>query len=620
MKLRGAGWLVGTAVTITALGSVAACDDSDASSSGFGFDSGAINLPDGAGGSDAATPKDDGSVSLDAGADSGDAGPMPAQCNDGKLDLGETCDPLDKCPTDCPADGCNLRSLENGGTCAAVCTTVAVQTQCQNADGCCPSICSIANDSDCTALCGNGVKEAGEKCDGADCPTDCPPIGCQLRTLSNAGTCQAECVDSATKITQCGVAADGGSGSDQCCPTGCTSGTDPDCAAGACGNGVVDPPGETCDTGIRGSCPSTCAAQGCNLFKLDNAGTCQAACVANGTIDQCINGDGCCAKGCNNTNDSDCPAVCGNGVTEPPGETCDANCPTACPQQGCQLFTLQNQGTCTAKCAVSGTQTACVNADGCCPAGCNNANDSDCPVSAPTCGNGKLDLGETCDNSSSSPCPTCNTGVTCVGTTGSAATCDLRCDQPIGTCSGKASDACCPYATKGGADCNSSDDADCHGTAWKSVSLTSSIAFKLAGDCVTIPITNIEAGGAYDVTTCSPDGGAVGDVVIKSVVGSSIIIAPASAPTTQSTTASSSIDYGGNDNCLDSKWAVPYRAGFTCNNKDGKPTMACVAEGPGGFVARNASDLSVTLCAVGGSASVPFTVFYNAAAAPAIKF
>jgi hypothetical protein len=48
--------------------------------------------------------------------------------------------------------------------------------------------------------------------------------------------------------------------------------------------------------------------------------------------------------------------------------------------------------------------------------------------------------------------------------------------------------------------------------------------------------------------------------------------------------------------------------------------MACVAEGTGGFVARNASDLTVTLCAVGGSATVPFTVFYNAASTPAIKF
>lgn len=602
MNLRGAGWLVGSAVTILALGSVAACDDGDPASTTQ--TDGGITLPDSGGAS--TPPADGGSSGQDSGSDAGQDANVPAQCNDGKVDLGETCDPLDKCPTECAPVGCNLRALENGGTCAAVCTTVAVQTQCQNGDGCCPTDCSIANDNDCGAVCGNGVKEAGEKCDGADCPTVCPPIGCMVRKLINGGTCTAECVDATTPITTCGAVADGGGASDNCCPGTCNAANDPDCAAGACGNNTVDP-GEKCDTGIAGSCPTTCPAQACNLFKLSGAGTCQAECTANGTIDQCINNDGCCAPGCNNTNDSDCAPVCGNGVIESPTETCDTNCPTSCPAQGCQLYSLQNGGTCTAKCVAAGTQAACANGDGCCPSGCTSANDNDCAAEPPKCGNGVLDPNETCDNSSPTPCPVCNTNVTCMGTTGSAATCDLRCDQPIGKCSSKLVDACCPFAAKDGSDCSASSDADCNGDSWKSVSIKEPVLIK-DGDCVVVTIENIEAGGAYDVTTCSPDPVAIGDVYIKSVLGvANISIGLPPRP----------IQYGSNEDCLE-KYALPLRAGFTCDNKDGKPTMACVAEGTGGFIAKNAYDLQVAICAQKGEATVPFTIFYNSKLEPKI--
>lgn len=46
-------------------------------------------------------------------------------------------------------------------------------------------------------VCGNGVQEVGEKCDGASCPTSCPDSGnvCMVNTLmGSTATCDAECV------------------------------------------------------------------------------------------------------------------------------------------------------------------------------------------------------------------------------------------------------------------------------------------------------------------------------------------------------------------------------------------------------------------------------------------
>src|SRR5262249_29871918 len=138
---------------------------------------------------------------------------------------------------------------------AAACTAACVDDTgnvidaCMSGDQCCASGCTKATDDDCNCKCGNGVTEVAcsETCDGADCPTACPPVGCQLRMLQGtAAACTAKCVNAADSIKDC-VNGDG------CCAAGCNANTDSDCKP-TCGNSAVEM-GETCDP------PSACQTQ-----------------------------------------------------------------------------------------------------------------------------------------------------------------------------------------------------------------------------------------------------------------------------------------------------------------------------------------------------------------------
>jgi hypothetical protein len=149
-----------------------------------------------------------------------------AVCGDGQVGAGETCDGAD-CPTSCPAAACVTSTLVGGAaTCDARCETAPI-TACQSADGCCPAGCTVDQDSDCTPapMCGNGVKDAGETCDGADCPTalSCGDNdACTADSLvGNPAMCDAACLNEPIVIC-----ADG----DGCCQPSCM-GMDSDCAA-----------------------------------------------------------------------------------------------------------------------------------------------------------------------------------------------------------------------------------------------------------------------------------------------------------------------------------------------------------------------------------------------------
>ncbi len=166
-----------------------------------------------------------------AGSGNGGEGGGATLCGNGMVDLMESCDTAiaagmpGSCPTSCD-DGasCTADTFMGAGTCGASCTHEVTIT-CQPGDGCCPSGCTVMNDSDCSSTCGNGTKEANEKCDtgiapgmAGACSFNCNDgLACTNDLLLNPGTCGSECTHS--ELTTC---IDG----DGCCLPGCPMDSD----------------------------------------------------------------------------------------------------------------------------------------------------------------------------------------------------------------------------------------------------------------------------------------------------------------------------------------------------------------------------------------------------------
>ena len=333
-----------------------------------------------AGGTDAAT---------DAASDATDATDS-AVCGDGFVTGDETCDPATSrgCPTnaatDCEQiDGCQpFEVVGDPSDCSSECVALAEVTVCLNGDSCCAPGCNATDDSDCASVCGNGVVEPPEVCD-ADCPTSCDDNQkCTVdSSVGSPQNCDFICVND--PIVDC-------VSGDDCCAPGCNANNDNDCEP-FCGNGFVEA-GEVCD----GDCPSSCQdGESCTSdVMIGTPGTCDAVCTTTKIL-TCGPGEGCCPDACDGTNDVDCMAVCGNGVTEP-GETCDGDCPVSCDDG--KVCTSDGFAGTARTCDLTCTHApivACSNAaDGCCPAGCNATNDGDCE---PQCGNKVLEKGEECD-------------------------------------------------------------------------------------------------------------------------------------------------------------------------------------------------------------------------------
>lgn len=313
-------------------------------------------------------------IRVDAGVAAGDGGMLAPGCGNGTIDPGETCDPASSCPSSCD-DGVACTSDRLTGSpasCNARCESAPIDA-CAAGDGCCPSGCTSASDSDCSASCGDGTLDPGETCDPpGSCPTSCNDgDACTTDMLvGSASTCSADCASVA--ITMC-------RGGDGCCPAGCARPGDTDCSA-SCGDGTVDA-GETCDP--PGSCPTSCNdGNACTTDMLTgSAAACNAACT-NTAITMCRTGDGCCPSGCTSATDGECMARCGDGRVDP-GETCDpvASCPVTC-DDGNTCTTDRLMGSapmCTASCTNTAI-TMCTGGDGCCPSGCTTATDTDCRI------------------------------------------------------------------------------------------------------------------------------------------------------------------------------------------------------------------------------------------------
>jgi hypothetical protein len=397
-----------------------------------------------------------------------------AVCGNGVLEVGESCDKgvpaasVDACPRACPrSPSACLKSVLAGdaASCTARCELELVTTCSAARDGCCAAGCTAANDADCSPTCGDGAVELGynETCDVAiaagkpgACPTACNDgLVCTRDVLVAAGTCHAACLYLPITDFRPG---------DGCCPPNADANLDPDCAP-LCGNSVVEPPGETCDYNAgTAACPTACSGgDQCTAVTLEGSkGSCNARCVVN-PVTACVSGDGCCPGWCTIARDADCPIVCGDGVLSS-GEACDrgitTGLPGACPRtcdDGDACTTDWASGTiegCSRACSHARI-TACRGGDGCCPPGCDGKADSDC---APTCGDGQIGAGETCDPPSTCPavCPDDGDPCTREVLVGAASLCTAACAHvPVTTCSGAAPDFCCPTS------CTAATDVDC---------------------------------------------------------------------------------------------------------------------------------------------------------------
>lgn len=160
-------------------------------------------------------------------------------CGNGRKDTNETCDNSSsaRCVVTCnDNDPCTTDTMRgSAATCDFECISAKILGA-QNNDGCCPSAANANNDNDCTARCGNGATEAGEKCD-AMCPSTCSESSdlCAQQVVVGSG-CQRECME---KRVPCGRYTRCNSSSD-CDPTPDENGSSWSCSGfGVCVKGSV---------------------------------------------------------------------------------------------------------------------------------------------------------------------------------------------------------------------------------------------------------------------------------------------------------------------------------------------------------------------------------------------
>ena len=245
----------------------------------------------GTGGTDGGASAPDGGPSGTPADGPGATGPEPpAICGNGRVEPGETCDPPGDCPRACEEITCTRQALVGSpDQCNVRCQEEKI-TACTSGDRCCPRssspACTAVSDAECAAVCDNGAVESGENCEPrAECQRRADACKDDRDTLrmptGDVQTCTFACTER-KRPCQAG---------DSQCPTGCTAGSDPDCAG--CGNGRLDS-GETCDP-----CSNTSCASDRDTIRTPggSAGSCTFSCNAS-------------PRPCSQTSDGQCPASC----------------------------------------------------------------------------------------------------------------------------------------------------------------------------------------------------------------------------------------------------------------------------------------------------------------------
>ncbi len=255
--------------------------------------------------------------------------------------------------------------------------------------------------------------------------------------------------------------------------------------------GPVDASGPRVDSGARsdtGPGPDSGPVPDTGSSEDPDAGMAMGRCGDGelGGTEECDDGNRTADDGCSAT----CTIECGDGMVTG-AELCDTaiasgtgSCPTSCDDaMACTTDALIGTE-CAATC-MNTPITATAAGDGCCPMGATSLSDDDCPV---VCGNGVVEMGETCDTmiaTGAGSCPSsCDDGAVCTADVlGGRGTCTASCTSTPITMP-MAGDGCCPPGATIGM------DADCAGRCGDGVvsggeSCDTMIAAGAAGACPT---------------------------------------------------------------------------------------------------------------------------------------
>jgi len=367
---------------------------------------------------------------------------LNSQCNDNNPNTTDACIE-NKCTYNSPEvnPSCTLTSQCNDND---SCTTDSCKlgacahstiTSCISNDECCPVGCNSNTDNDCavTAVCGNGIREGTEKCDG---------------TNLGGATCAGIMGVGYTGTLKCYSA-----GTANACKFD-TSSCIPPCTCPSDNN--------ICTTDI-------CQNNSCQHIKISNCCTSVSQCTNGGKctssvcsgnrcaypiITACKSNDVCCPTGCNALNDNDCNAVCGNGIKEG-AEKCDDGdtssgdgCSSSCAVESGWTCNTASPNVCTKTCVPNCDGKEC-GSDGCTGScgSCTNAHGTTSCSSSGLCQPVCSGTYTNCDGDRTNGCETCGCAPNCGSRECGAV--PNGCGTSCGSCSGTCNNGVC--TTSGGA-------------------------------------------------------------------------------------------------------------------------------------------------------------------------